>query len=101
MASKATGQRDFFEMIPRRTLAIFLTAVFFTFAPVGMLLVSKFAEERPLGPVLLYVAISGLVAVCWAATFTLSRWFIPGIVILTAAVMTLPAPPLNTTPSPN
>ena len=64
MATANTGLRadDFYRLIPRRSMAVFLMAVFFVFAPVGVLLVSSFAQERPLGLLLFYLLASGLVA---------------------------------------
>jgi hypothetical protein len=95
--SHTSGRADFFQRIPRRSLLVLHLAVFFIFAPVGMLFVSSFAQQRPLASVVLYMTVSGLVAVCWAATFTISKLFISGIVIFSAALMVLPGPLASTT----
>jgi serine phosphatase RsbU (regulator of sigma subunit) len=76
-------------MIPRRSLAIFFAAVFFIFAPVGLLLSSSFEQQRSAGLVALMIVVSGLLAVSWAGTFTVTRWFIPGIVLFSLAMIAL------------
>ncbi len=81
---------DFFRFIPLRARIVFFSAVFFMFAPVGLLFVSSFAERRSFASMLFYSFASGAVAVCWAGTFTLSRWFILGIVIFSLALAAAP-----------
>jgi hypothetical protein len=71
---------DFFSLLPRRSGVLFFAAVFCTFAPLSLLVVSHFAEAPPSRAVLGSWLLSGGVAVCWAATFIVSRWFIIGIV---------------------
>ena len=95
--SQASSRDDIFQRIPRRSVVVFHLAVFFIFAPVGMLLVSSFAQQRPLPSVVFYLIISGLVAVCWSATFTISKLFIPGIVVFTAALIAFSGPLAGTT----
>jgi hypothetical protein len=46
----------FFELIPRRSLLVFLGAVFFVFAPVSLLLGIRFAEPPPLAAALVPAA---------------------------------------------
>jgi serine phosphatase RsbU (regulator of sigma subunit) len=82
-SSKATSH-EFFSMIPRRSVMVFFAAVFFIFSPMGLLLGSSFAQRRPLHTVLLAALISGCIAVSWAATFTISRRWIAGIVVFSA-----------------
>jgi multidrug transporter EmrE-like cation transporter len=88
----AAGSRvrdDFFAMIPRRSVVVFLAAVFCVFAPVGLLFVTSFRPERPFVSVLVNLVVSGLLAVSWAGTFTVSRWFAIGIVGFTALLVSL------------
>ncbi len=87
--TKSERSGDFFHMIPRRSVVVFNIAVFFVFAPVGLLFVSSLEPERPWLPVLVNIVVSGLIAVSWAATFTVSRWFIVGIVFFTLATFSL------------
>ncbi len=86
------ARAGFFERIPRRSLLIFLAAVFFVFAPVNLLLSVRFAEPPPLAAALLLALLSGGAATCWAATFTVSRAFAVGIVVLTLSLMALSGP---------
>ena len=85
---------DFFELLPARSLLLFHCAVFFVFAPTTLLLMSSFAEPRPIGTLLLTMLVSGAIAVCWAATFTLTRkgLYIAGIVLTTSAIMAMTGP---------
>lgn len=95
MAKTRTGSRvpdEFFQRVPRRSQLLFFCAVFFTFAPVGLLFVSSFAEQRPASATLCYAFMSGAVAVCWAGTFTLSRRFIVGIVFFNAGLIAFSGP---------
>lgn len=89
-AASTGGKGEFFRLIPLRARIVFFSAVFFMFAPVGLLFVSSFAERRPWTATLFYAFASGAVAVCWAGTFTLSRWFIPGVVVFSLALATVP-----------
>jgi sigma-B regulation protein RsbU (phosphoserine phosphatase) len=84
----SNARQDFFRLLPRRSFAVFLFAVFFTFAPLGLLMTSAFSPPRPLAEVALSWVLSGLVAVSWALTFTLSRWFAFAIAATSLAQMT-------------
>ena len=87
MAEQAQVEKnEFFRILPLRSALTFYLAVFFTFAPIGTLFVTSFAPQRPWSWWLVMGTISGALAVCWAATFSLSRWFIPGIVVFTLAL---------------
>lgn len=90
--SPASAPAPFFAMIPRRSVIVFFAAVFFIFAPVGLLIGSSLLERRPLHTLLLAGTISGCIAVSWAATFTLSRRWIAGIVIFSAMQVALFGP---------
>jgi len=90
--ASSPAQKDFWGLIPRRSRFVFFGAVFFTFAPVGLMFVSSFAERRPPGPVLLYAALSGAVAVSWAGTFMLSRWFVAPLVVIYLLMAALAGP---------
>lgn len=83
----AEGKTDYFAMLRPSARVQFLLAVFFIFAPVSLLFSSSFAQQRPWSAVAISAGISGMLAVCWAGTFTISRWFAPGIAILTVAVI--------------
>lgn len=75
---------DFFAMLPRRSAFVFFAAVFFTFAPLSVLMVSSLAQQRPWTSVLFLWLLSGCIAVSWAATFTLSARYAVGIVLFSA-----------------
>ena len=92
MPSTASRADDFFSIVPRAAVLAFFAAVFFTFAPLNLLLSSSFEQQRSLGTVIWAGVISGLLAVSWAATFTLSRWFIVGIVLFTLAIVAFSGP---------
>jgi hypothetical protein len=76
----ATNQPGFFDLVPRRATLLFFMAVFFIFAPVALLPISLSDPTPGTGWIALVWVLSGGVAVSWAATFTLSRWGIAGIV---------------------
>ena len=92
MASAASSRSgDFFYLIPFRSVVIFHAAVFCIFAPIGLLVVSSIVPERPWLSVGVNLLVSGLIAVSWAATFTISRWFaiggITGVIVLSTIVV--------------
>lgn len=78
--TSATNQPGFFDLVPGRATLLFFIAVFFIFAPVALLPISLSEPAPGMGWMALIWALSGGVAVSWAATFTLSRWCIAGIV---------------------
>jgi len=90
MASRARSA--FFDLLPDRSLLLFLGGVFFVFAPVGPLFATRLADPRPWSVMLLHWAISGGLGVCWAATFIRSRWFAVGIVVLSATMIAIYGP---------
>jgi hypothetical protein len=71
----------FFGVMSRRAVLLFLAAVFCVFAPLGVLASSSIVQERPPWLVLALFCLSGVIAVCWAGLFTLSRWFVAGVVL--------------------
>ncbi len=81
--SQAATSTNFFAMIPRRSVIAFFAAVFFVFSPIGLLLGSSFVEQRPIRIIVIGALLSGCIAVSWAATFTLSRWWIASVVVFT------------------
>ena len=90
--SRASRSTHFFELVPPRAALVFFAAIFFVFAPVNVLLTSSFERSGPLGASLVLAFLSGASAVCWAATFTVSRRFAFGIVPFMLAVMLLSGP---------
>jgi serine phosphatase RsbU (regulator of sigma subunit) len=90
--SRTARNAGFFELIPRRATVVFFAAVFFVFAPVNLLLTAAITPSGPLGALLLMAFLSGATAVCWAATFTVSRRFAAGIVVFMFAVILLSGP---------
>ena len=90
--STSRSRSAFFELVRPRAALVFFAAVFFVFAPVAELLTSSLGQERPVAASLLMAFLSGAAAVCWAATFTVSRAFAPGIVLFTAGVVALSGP---------
>jgi hypothetical protein len=85
----AQAPDSFFATIPRRGVLFFFAAVFCVFAPVGLLSVSSLAQPWPAWVSAAMLLMSGGVAVCWAGTFTLSRWYVVGIVALNLALAAL------------
>jgi hypothetical protein len=87
----AKGRRsdDFFRMSPRRSVVIFHVAVFCIFAPTGILFVSSLEPQMGWRAIAVNLTVSGLIAVCWAATFTVSRWFVIGIVATNLAMFAI------------
>ncbi len=83
---------DFFRLLPRRSVVVFFLAVFFTFAPIGLMMASSLAERRPLRSILISFLVSGCLAVSWAATYTVSRWFIAGIVLFSILMILIFGP---------
>ena len=90
--SRTARNADFFELIPRQAALVFFAAVFFVFAPVNLLLTSAITPAGSLGGSLLLAFLSGATAVSWAATFTVSRRFVAGIVVSTSALILLSGP---------
>ena len=89
---RASRPDRFFALVPPRASLVFLAAIFFVFAPVNLLLTSSFERSGSLGAFLLLAFLSGATAVCWAATFTVSRRFAFGIVGFTVALILLSGP---------
>jgi serine phosphatase RsbU (regulator of sigma subunit) len=87
-----SAPRGLFELIPRRSVVVFLAAVFFVFAPTHLLLGARFQDPPPLRAALLLAVLSGAVAVSWAATFTVARRLAWAIVVLTILLMGLSGP---------
>lgn len=67
---------DMYGALPLPMRATLLGAVFFTFAPLGVLLVSRFEEDRSWPALISYAAMSGFTAAGWAYTFMKSRKFL-------------------------
>ena len=88
-SSRPVRMDDFFLKMPRRAIVVFHAAVFCIFAPVGLLFVSSLDPQRGWLPVFVNLVVSGLIAVSWAATFTVSRWFIAAIVFFNLLMMAL------------
>ena len=80
---------DLFRQVPARWALMFFAGVFFTFAPFGLLFHSALTPRQPLLAVLVLSLLSGCVAVSWAATFAISRWFIVGIVGFSLAMISV------------
>lgn len=89
MASHS-GRDNFFQIIPKRATFVFFLAVFFIFAPLGSMFTTSFSQQRPWWWWVSMAVISGSLAVSWAGTFTLSRWFAVGIVVFTLGVSMFP-----------
>jgi len=79
-------------MIPTRSVVVLMGAIFFIFAPLSILLVSSFEQQRPVSSTIFLMLVSGMVAVCWAVTFTLFRWFAIGIVVFSLALALFSGP---------
>jgi serine phosphatase RsbU (regulator of sigma subunit) len=92
MPASRTRADDFFSIVSRSAVLTFFAAVFFTFAPISLLLMSSFEQRRPLWTLVWAGAVSGLLAVSWAATFTVSRRFAVGIVVFTVAIVAFSGP---------
>ncbi len=59
MPDSVPDQRLFFRMLPRPALIVFCAALFCTFAPLGLLRSSSFAQERPVEAVLVSLVAAG------------------------------------------
>jgi hypothetical protein len=64
---------DFYGSLTLRARLTLLAAIFSMFAPVSVLLISRFAERRSVALLLLWAAMSGLTATGWAYAFMRSR----------------------------
>lgn len=75
MSSSQAGTvwSGFFRSLSLRAQFTLLTAIFLMFAPVSVLLVSRFAESRSVPLLLIWAAMSGLTATGWAYAFLRSR----------------------------
>lgn len=82
---------DYMEMLQPRSRAILLLAVFFLFAPMWLISVSRYAARDAQGDLLdaggvagmvLWAIIGGLCAVCWVLAFTVSRKWLIGAIAL-------------------
>lgn len=92
MSSESRIRDPLFRMIPRRSMVIFFVGVFFIFAPMSMLFESTISPSRSPLAIMLLMAASGGIAICWAATFMISRWFIAGIVAMTFVMLAIHMP---------
>ncbi len=92
MSRPPTRSDEFFRLLPRGSLVLFMVAVFFVFAPVGLLIVSSFAQRRSAPSVIVMMIVSGLVAVSWASTFTISGKLWPTIPLMTALIIAISGP---------
>ncbi len=90
--SRRRSSSDFYRLLPARSVLVFFLAIFFTFAPIGLMLVTSPAQRRPWLSILASCLVSGCLAVSWAATFTLSRWYIIGIVSFSVLMFLLSGP---------
>ncbi|MFG0293901.1 MAG: PP2C family protein-serine/threonine phosphatase [Phycisphaerales bacterium JB050] len=91
-APKAFGhERDYIRLLQSRSRVLLLSAVFFLFAPMWLISVSRYAahhdQSQPLdiggvAGMVLWAIIGGLCAVCWVLAFTVSRkWLIAAIAL--------------------
>lgn len=83
-SSQPSSQQAFGTEIPVSAVLLFIGAVFFTFAPIGLLLISSLAPERNWLGVIVLLLLGGLTAVAWVLTFSLSWKFSIGIVLFSA-----------------
>lgn len=80
---------------PARWVVAFLGGVACIFAPIGVLFASKITPDRSARAMLIVCLISGALAVCWAAAFTLSRWFLVGVAAFTGLIVAVNTPLLG------
>ncbi|MFG0274551.1 MAG: PP2C family protein-serine/threonine phosphatase [Phycisphaerales bacterium] len=80
---------------PVRWIIAFFGGVACIFAPIGVLFGSSIMPDRSLRSFLIICAVSGALAVCWAAAFTVSKKFIAGIVLCTALMMAINIPAIG------
>ncbi len=90
--TRKVTRKDFFNRIPRRSALTYFAAVFLVFAPVNLLMSSSLVQERPFYVTVFSSILSGGIAVCWAGTFTVSKWFITGIVAIGIVMSALNGP---------
>lgn len=87
MASQPThaaSEEQFGTAIPASAVLLFIGAVFFTFAPIGLLLISGLSPERNWAGVIVLLLLGGLTAISWVMTFSISWKFAIGIVVFSA-----------------
>ena len=78
---------SFFRFLSTKSQLKLLTAIFFSFAPVALLSMSSFAEQRPWYEILLFMLSAGLFAVGWAFSFLHNLKFL--ILVIPTHVMFL------------
>ncbi len=86
----------FYMTLPRSSRARFFVAVFLVFAPVLILSNSTLAA-RNLLQIVVWSAVSGAIAVCWAAAFVVSRKLLPVAILLSlgaAVALAVGYPPI-------
>lgn len=74
----------FYMNMPRSSRARFFIAVFLVFAPLIILSNSTLAA-RTLLQIVVWSVVGGAIAVCWAASFVVSRKFLPAAILLSLA----------------
>ena len=83
--------RDYVEMLQPRARFVLLSAVFFLFAPMWLISVSKYAARDQQGQILdsggaagmaVWAIIGGLCAVCWVLAFTVNKKWLIGAIAL-------------------
>ena len=79
--SGGSEEAAFSGEIPAGAVFLFIGAVFFTFAPLGLLLISDLSPTRGLAGILVILLLGGLAAVSWVATFSVS-WKFVGLILL-------------------
>jgi serine phosphatase RsbU (regulator of sigma subunit) len=73
---------------------LFIGAVFFTFAPIGLLMISTLAPERGWLGIIVLLLLGGLAAVSWVLTFSISWKFGLGIVAFTGGFIAVHMEPM-------
>lgn len=94
MARRTSVERpdSIYAGAPVRWIVAFLGGVACIFAPIGVLFASSLAPDRSARSLAILCLVSGALAVCWAAAFTLSKKFIAGIIACSALMVVINTP---------
>ncbi len=85
-SSHAYPHDDFFRQLPAMSIVMFYLGVFLLFAPLPLLVASRVGPERGWGVTIFWLIYSGLIAVLWATSRTISPRFLPVAILMTMGI---------------
>ncbi len=80
-----SARASFYHFLSSKSQAKLFLAVFFTFAPVALLLGSRLDPQRPWYEVLTFIVFSGMIAVGWAFSFIRNLKFL--VIVIPSHIM--------------